>query len=202
MAIHNDVFKQQIWDFFCGDLDSCLAVSKVIQSKQPTQFKGGLNFTATLTIFSVIELTAGWWKGKEATTDIIASFIQQYFAKYYPRFKERVFAKKFYEVFRNGLSHQWSPKASGIAMDFTNSRLVEKSNINPNEEILVLNVPTFFNVTKQALEDYEKDLNKNVAMQSSFEARYKRIVGDDYKEMRILRAMLEKQDEQFNKSIN
>lgn len=197
MALHNSVFKQQIWDFFCGDLKSCLEVSKIVQSKQPSPFQGGLNFTAALAIFSVIELTAGWWKGTEATTDIIASFMQKYFAKYYPRFKDKAFAKKFYEVFRNGLSHQWSPKASGIAMDLNNNWLIEKSNINPNEDILVLNIPTFFTVTKQALTDYEKDIDDHQDIQNFFKARYEKIVKSDYVEMRVLREMLEKQNDQL-----
>ncbi|HZE87228.1 MAG TPA: hypothetical protein VE090_03395 [Methylomirabilota bacterium] len=195
MALHNDVFQQQIWDFFCNDLESCLTVSKLKQSNPNSPFKGGLNFTATLAIFSVIELAAGWWKGTEATNDIIASFIQNYLAKYYDRFNNKSFAKKFYEVFRNGLSHQWSPKASGVAMDFYKSWLVEKTSTNGQEEILLLNVPTFYYVTKQGLEDFEKDINTNEAMRKMFERRYSKIVDSDYKEMRILRGMLESQNE-------
>ena len=61
MALHNDVFKQQIWGFLCDDLESCLAVSQIVQFfPKNTIFKGGLNFTAALAIFSVIELAAGY----------------------------------------------------------------------------------------------------------------------------------------------
>jgi hypothetical protein len=189
MALHNDIFKQQIWEFFCNDLESCLTVSKLIQTNSASSFKGGLNFTATMAIFSVIELVAGWWKGTKPTNDIIASFIQNYFSKYYIRFNNKSLAKKFYEVFRNGLSHQWSPKASGIAMDFNNNWLVEKMPTNGQEEILALNVPTFYYLTKQVLSDYEKELNENEDMRKLFEERYKKIVDEDYKEMRILRNM-------------
>lgn len=195
MALHNNVFQQQIWDFFCDDLESCLTVSRLKQSNPDSPFKGGLNFTAILAIFSVIELTAGWWKGTEPTNEIIASFIQKYFAKYYARFSDKGFAKKFYEVFRNGLSHQWSPKASGVAMDFYRNWLLEKAGTNGQEEILVLNVPTFFTVTKQALADFENELNENEDMRKLFETRYNKIVEGDYVEMRILRSLLENKDE-------
>lgn len=195
MALHNDVFQQQIWDFFCGDLESCLTVSKLKQSNPNSPFKGGLNFTATLAIFSVIELCAGWWKGVEPTSDIIASFIQKYLSKYYVRFKDKNVSKKFYEVFRNGLSHQWSPKASGIAMDFYGNWLINKTDEIGQEEILLVNVPTFFNVTKQGLKDFEEELNENEDMRKLFEARYNKIVESDYKEMRILRDMVENQNE-------
>lgn len=189
MALHNDVFNQQIWDFFCNDLDSCLTVSKM--SRIPnSHFKGGLNFTSVLTIFSVIELAAGWWKGKEATHEIIADFIQEYFSKYYARFKNKSFAKKFYEVFRNGLSHQWSPKASGVAMDFFGNWLIEKGG-DGQEEILFLNVPIFYEITKRALKDFEKDLDENPNMRKLFDDRYNVIVEGDYKEMRVLRGMFE-----------
>ncbi|OGM09116.1 hypothetical protein A2Z67_05920 [Candidatus Woesebacteria bacterium RBG_13_36_22] len=192
MALHNDVFQQQIWDFFCGDLESCLIVSRIKQSNPNSPFKGGLNFTATLVIFSVIELASGWWKGTKATNDIIASFIQKYFSKHDKRFKDKSFAKKFYDVFRNGLSHQWSPKASGIAMDFNRNWLLEKANTGGQEEILFLNVPTFYYLTKQALEDFEKELNTNESVRKMFEKRYKKIIESDYKEMRILRNFLGK----------
>lgn len=195
MTLHNAVFKQQIWEFFCDDLESCLTVSKLKQSNPNTPFKGGLNFTATLAIFSVIELCAGWWKGTAPTSDIIASFIQKYLSKYYVRFKDKTLAKKFYEVFRNGLSHQWSPKASGVAMDFNGNWLINKTGEIGQEEILLLNVPTFYYVAKQGLEDFEKELNENEEMRKLFEARYSKIVEGDYKEMRILRGMLENQNE-------
>lgn len=172
MALHNDVFKQQIWEFFCDDLESCLTVSKLKQSNPQSPLKGGLNFTATLAIFSVIELCAGWWKGTEPTNDIIASFIQKYISKYYAGFEDKGVSKKFYEVFRNGLSHQWSPKASGIAMDFYGNWLINKlKSEGGQEDILLLNVPTFFYVTKQGLQDFERDLDDNEDMRKLFEAR-------------------------------
>lgn len=181
--------------FFCGDLESCLTVSKLKQSNPNSPFKGGLNFTATLAIFSVIELCAGWWKGVEPTNDIIASFIQKYLSKYYVRFKDKNVSKKFYEVFRNGLSHHWSPKASGVAMDFYGNWLINKAGDVGQEEILLVNVPTFFNVTKQGLKDFENELNENEDMRKLFEARYSKIIDSDYKEMRILRGILENQNE-------
>lgn len=194
MALHNDVFKQQIWEFFCDDLESCLTVSKMARVPN-SHFKGGLNFTAVLTIFSVIELAAGWWKGKESTHEIIADFIQKYQSKYYKGFENKSFVKKFYGVFRNGLSHQWSPKASGIAMDFYGNWFIDKGGEEGQEEILFLNVPVFYEITKKALRDFEKDLDDNVDMRKLFENRYKVIVDGDYREMRILRDMLEKQNE-------
>ena len=193
MALHNDVFKQQIWEYFCGDLESCLNVSKLKQTKLNSEFKGGLNFTATLVIFSVIELCAGWWKGIEPTNDIIAAFIQKYLSKYYLKFKNKNLSKKFYEVFRNGLSHQWSPKASGVAMDFSDNWLINKFKTN-GEDILVLNVPTFFYITRQGLTDFEEELDQDKTKQKLFEVRYSTIVNSDYKEMRILRYMLEKDE--------
>jgi len=190
MALHNDVFRQQIWEFFCNDLDSCLLVSKIIQSGKTSPFKGGLNFTALLAIFSVIELASGWWEGKEPTQETVANFIQKYFSKYEPRFSDQVLAKKFYNVFRNGLSHQWSPKAGGVAMDFAHDWLLEIISTNGSESIIALNVPKFYQITKSALTDYEHDLDDKADQRLNFEKRYNCIVESDYKEMRKVREML------------
>ena len=192
MALHNDVFRQQIWDFFCGDLQSCLCVSAIKQQSQTECcFKGGLNFTSALVIFSVIELASGWYKGKEPTTETVAEFFYEYFSEYYSPFKDKNFSKKFYGVFRNGLSHQWSPKASGIAMDFSADWFIKKVKYG-SEEILMLNIPIFFKWTKLALKKFENDLDSKQVLRDSFEKRYKVIVDSDYKEMRVLRDMLKK----------
>lgn len=187
MALHNDVFRQQIWKFFSDDLTSCLTVSKFMQSGDD-RFKGGLNFTACLATFSVIEFMTGFYVSKKPTTDDIALFLGKYLAKYWEQVSNKSFAKKFYEVFRNGVSHQWSPKASGISMDFENEWILRK--IIPQgftEEILDLNIPSFYTAIINALKDFEKDLDYSPSLRRNFEARYNKLVENDYLEMRILR---------------
>lgn len=191
MALHNNVFKQQIWEFFCDDLDSCLLVSKLKQSGD-RRFRGGLNFTACLAIFSAIEFLSGFLAGREPTSDDIAVFLQKYFGKYWERMNSKSFSKKFYEVFRNGLSHQWSPKASGVAMDFYNDWILRKEKPPSfSEEILTLNIPRFYEVTKKAFKDYEVNLDKKSDFRTKFEERYNKLVESDYMEMRILRKYLD-----------
>lgn len=185
MALHNDVFKQQIWEFFCDDLDSCLLVSKLKQSGD-TRFRGGLNFTACLTIFSVIEMCSGYYKGEGTNSDTVADFLTEYFSKYFDSFKDRNFSKLFYTVFRHGLSHQWSPKASAIDMNFQDSYFLKKVKTE-NEEILFLNVPDFYEYTKKTIKDFEEDLDKNENLRTIFKQRYDQVVGLDYQQMRILR---------------
>ena len=188
MALHNDVFKQQIWEFFCDDLETCLTVSKLKQSGD-SRFKGGLNFTACLTIFSVIEMCSGYYKGKDTNSDTVADFLTKYFSKYFNVFKDKIFSKQFYVVFRHGLSHQWSPKASAIDMNFTDNYFLKKVKTN-SEEILFLNIPIFYAYTKAALKDYEDDLNRNDNLRNLFEQRYNQIVSFDYQQMRTLREKL------------
>lgn len=188
MALHNDVFKDQIWKFFCDDLESCLLVSKLKQAGDG-RFKGGLNFTACLTIFSVIELCSSYYKGKDSDVNTVTDFLIKYFFKYYDKFNSKYFSREFYRVFRNGLSHQWSPKASAIDMNFTNNYFLKKVKTE-NEEILYLNIPDFYQLTKNALQDFEKDLNSNSNLRIVFEKRYNQILNIDYKQMRTLRSKL------------
>lgn len=188
MALHNDVFRQQIWEFFCDDLDSCLLVSRLKQSGD-TRFKGGLNFTACLTIFSVIEMCSSYYKGRNSDTNTVSDFLAKYFSKYFDKFNERDFARYFYVVFRHGLSHQWSPKASAIDMNFIDNYFLKKVKTE-SEEILFLNIPTFYGYAKGALKDYENDLNSDDKLRNLFEQRYNQIVSFDYQQMRALRGKL------------
>lgn len=188
MALHNDVFKQQIWEFFRDDLESCLTVSKLKQSGD-SRFKGGLNFTACLTIFSVIEMCSGYYKEGNSNSDTVADFLTTYFSTHFDGFKDRSFSKQFYVVFRHGLSHQWSPKASAIDMNFADSYFLKKVNTG-SEEILFLNIPIFYKYTKAALKDYENDLDNHKDLKDKFERRYNHIVDLDYQQMRVLRNSL------------
>lgn len=187
MALHNDVFRQQIWEFFCNDLDSCLEVSRILQSCQynNTLFKGSLNFTASLAVFSVINLAANFYFGKESTTDDIAFFLKRYFGKYYSYLKNKPFCKQFYVVFRHGLSHQFSPKAASIAMDFHDTWILK---FDGTPELLpYLNIPAFYDITKKALGDFEHDLDNDKKLQTNFKTRYNHLIKIDYKKMRKLR---------------
>lgn len=186
MALHNDVFKQQIWEFFCDDLDSCLLVSKLKQSGD-TRFKGGLNFTSCLTIFTVIELCSGYFKGTDSNSNTVADFFVRYFSKYYAKFKDKEFSKQFYYIFRHGLAHQWSPKASAIDMNFEDNYFLRKV-LGQSEEIIFLNVPDFYEYTKKALKDYEVELDNEEAPRELFKKRYDQIVSLDYEQMRVLRS--------------
>src|SRR5579862_2528532 len=112
MALHNDVFKQQVWEWFCDDLESCLLVSKKLQLGDK-EFNGGTNFPACLTIFAVIEMAAAYYAGRtddsNLTNDAV-KFLTKYFAMYDSRFEDPRFTRGFYLVFRHGLVHQWAPK--------------------------------------------------------------------------------------------
>lgn len=165
---HRGVFDQQIYEFFQDDINSCLAVARIKQSDpSQTDFSGGLNFTAALVILSVIEMMAAYYTGVvedgrgkllPANSDKVADFMVTYFGKYYSKFKNVDYCKEFFKIFRHGLSHQWSPKRSGVAMDFSNSAvIVVQKNLEGND-VPILNIPPFFEITMKALKDYDQDL--------------------------------------------
>jgi len=187
MFLHSKVFKEQIWAFFCDDLETCLSICKLKQDYNI--FKGGLNFTACLVIFSVIELCAGYYIGKDSDPDKVSDFLVKYFSRYFSKFNDKNFAKSFYSVFRNGLSHQWSPKASAIDMNFSDNYFI-KTIPNNNREIPSLNVPIFYQFTKKALKDYENDLNNNDELRKLFEKRYNEIINIDNTQMEILKKQI------------
>lgn len=191
MTVHNQVLQQQVWEFFCNDLDSCIEVSKdTQQNKSLSRFKGGLNFTAALTIFSVLEFISSFYLNSEPSSSTFAKFLSKYGSRYFDKFSNENLSKKLYEVFRNGLSHQWSPKGSGIAMDIEGDWLVSKQR-SGEEEILALNIPTFYELAKLAIKDYEAEMDNNDALQQNFNKRYKKVVREDFMHMRILRDMLD-----------
>jgi hypothetical protein len=179
----------QIWEWFCNDIDSCLTVSHDLQAQgDASTFRGGLNFPAALTMFAVIELMAGYHAGKKPGSKEIAGFVGKYVGKYYPKLADEQVAKKWYEVFRNGLSHQWSPKFGGVAMDFAQPDVFVFLQVG-TEKIPYLIVPKLFYFIKAALRDYEADLNSNVALRSNFKKRYEELVSCDRKAMESLRRL-------------
>lgn len=165
---HRGVFDQQIYEFFQDDINSCLAVSKIKQST-PAQlnFPGGLNFTAALAILSVIEMMSAYYAGVTendggkllpASAGQVANFMVKYFGKYYTKFQDVNYCKEFFKIFRHGLSHQWSPKRSGVAMDFYSSAIIVVQKNTEGNDVPFLNIPPFFEITMKALKDYDQDL--------------------------------------------
>lgn len=198
MSVHKIVFRDQIWSFFQNDLVSCLNVSRIkqiLQLKDGSEcFPGGLNFSAALVIFCIIEMLAAYFKGittdpkgfvKNATNDEVAEFMCKYFSRHDPLFSDCERAKQFYIVFRHGLVHQWSPKGGGVAMDF---KLGSVYGLTP-DGIMCLNVPAFYNLTIKAIKDYENDLDRGNYV-TEFETRYQIIVLKDGQEMNELKQLL------------
>lgn len=192
MALHNNVFNQQIWEWFCNDMDSCILVSTDLQKKGiKSKFSGGINFPAALACFSVIELMASYYAGKKkAGNEDIAEFISKYIGRYYPKLKSKTIAKKWYEVFRNGLSHQWAPKFGGVSMDTGSQEIfVFLIPTEGREEIPYLVVPKLFYVMCDALKDFEHDLDTDEKLRKKFEKRYENIMREDKKVMGLFRDM-------------
>jgi hypothetical protein len=176
MTLHTAVFKQQIWGFFSNDMDSCLLVSKdILIKKNGSKFTGGLNFTAALTVLSVVDMCASYYVGKEAGLNDIAEFMKKYFLPYDPLFNYTTFSKKVYEIFRNGLSHQWSPKMSGVSMDFNEKKWI----VFVRGETPILNIPSFLKIVKMGFKSYETDLDNNSRLRDLFETRYNKIINQD-----------------------
>lgn len=182
MALHNDVFREQVWEFFCNDIESCLEVSREVQNSRAdntrSKFKGGLNFTAATAIFAVIDFCSGFNKGSEASSNDVALFMSEYFKSYDTLFENLELSKQFYNVFRNGLSHQWSPKASGVSMDFNNDHVVV---FVGSEYVPSLNVPSFYNVVVNGLKDFESRLDQDQLAAERFSRRYNQLILHDHR---------------------
>jgi hypothetical protein len=109
MALHNDVFKQQIWGLFCDDLEPCLVAAQIAQFfPQNNILKSDLTFTTALAVFSFIEFAAG-------------------------------FAIDF--------RRDWALRVAEGRQD--------------SERIPVLNIPSFFQITKNLLRDFKADRDKS-----------------------------------------
>lgn len=191
MSLHKLVFNQQIWNFFKWDIESCLRVVKMRSAfdlkNGDNILPGGLNFTAALVIFCVIEMMTGYYKGKLLpSSDDVTDFLAKYFSKYESLFSNKEFSKRFYEVFRHGLVHEWSPKWSAVGMDFSSIESIGILKITDNREIVALNVPIFYDITIKALNDYEKDLD-NGCYVSEFKKRYNEAIKKDSEEMELLK---------------
>ncbi len=187
---HNEILKQQIWEWFVNDLKSCFEASRASQA-QNKLFPGGLCFPAAMTIFSVLEMVTGYYTGKDPCRSSVASFISKYMGKYCPQLENTSIVDKWYEVFRNGLTHQWSPKAGGVAMNPLSSEIFIFTS-NGNEEIPILIVPTFFEIFKKALKDYEYDLDSEEVLREKFKKRHNQLMANDFKVMRSFRALWSK----------
>lgn len=187
MSLHNEIFKIQVWKYFCNDIDSCIEVSKEIKNGNNSRFKGGLNYTSALAIFSVIDMMSGYFSGtKNVNSNISASFLVKYLSKYEENFKEKIFAKKFYEIFRHGLSHDWQPKYSGVSM-YSSKMIVY---IDEKEDVPVLAIPTFYENIKKALKDYENDLNNDKKLQDLFIKRYNVVNKQNKEEIDVFKKYL------------
>jgi hypothetical protein len=133
---------------------------------------------------------AGYYKGKiDPSTDDVADFFIKYFSPHESLFKSKDFSVQFFKVFRHGLAHQWSPKASAVAMNF-NSKDSFYFILGNSTELPCLNIPAFYKLTKKALRDYENDLN-NEKYIKEFRKRYERVIEIDYREMNKLKSMFQ-----------
>jgi hypothetical protein len=152
-----------------------------------SRFKGALYFPAALTLFAAIELAASYYAKTKSTSDRAAEFVSKYIGRYSPKLADKTIAKKWYDVFRNGLSHQWSPKAGGVGVFQCPEVFIFFSQGGPDEKIPYLNVPALFDALKLALHDYETDLDSDVILRSNFECRHKVLESTDRNRMRDFR---------------
>lgn len=195
MSAYKRFFEQEINDFYKNDLSSCLEVSRLKQQgNDQKSFPGGLNFTAGLAIFCVLEMTTSFFKGKvkkknggmeESSADDVADFLIKYFSPFCNIFSNREFSKKFYEVFRHGLVHEFSPKASAIAMDFSYEEPIGLV-LDNDEDLMTINIPKFFEISLKAYSLYERDLDSGQFIKE-FDKHYLAMIDNDYREMRTLR---------------
>lgn len=191
MSAYKGFFNQSIREFFYGDIESCMEVSKRKQHRDAFFSNiGGLNFTAGLVIFCIIEMLAGFFKGKDfPNSDDVSEFLKKYFATHNRLFENIDICKKFYEVFRHGLVHEWSPKACSVDMNFNDNYLLKTVLGEGGKEILQINIPTFFKLTKKAFADYERDLDSGFYIEE-FDTRYNSTIEKDYAEMEDLKKLL------------
>jgi hypothetical protein len=181
---YKSVFSHQIWDYFVNDIESCFKASRAAQDSN--NGKGGLNFAAALVILSVLDFCSGFYVGKvQPSTDEVAEFMSKYLSDD-DLFKTKAFNKNFYKVFRHGLAHQWSPKGSGVAIDFNKSEILIIDN-----ELPVLNVPPFFNLVCKGLKKYEIELGENKTLNTNFSHRLDEIYRIDGSEAIRLKELLE-----------
>ncbi len=188
--VYTQVFRDQVWGFYVNDMEACRQATINAQSGGVL---GGQNFTAALLTLSVIDFCTGFFKGKTKRADgrpemttagDVAEFMSKYFTGY-EKFKEIDFCKKFYQVFRHGLAHSWSPKGSGIGMDLTATEIVWL-----HGDIPILEVIPFYELTKQALKLYENDLGKDEDLNHKFIKRLEYLNDNDAAEAQTLRDMI------------
>ena len=139
-------------------------------------------------------MMAGYYKGKtHPSTEDVADFFVKYFSPHEPLFKDKDFAEQFFKVFRHGLAHQWSPKAAAVAMNFNRQESFYYIQ-GDSTDLPCLNIPPFYKLTKQALKDYETDLN-NEKYIAEFNKRQEAVLERDYKEMEKLKKILPPDDD-------
>lgn len=185
------VFRDQVWSFYVDDMEACRQATINAQSGGAL---GGQNFTAALLTLSVIDFCVGYFKGKTANTNGIpattsAKDVAEFMAKYFtadPRFSNQAFGEKFYQVFRHGLAHSWSPKGAGVGMDLHTTNILEVDRAGN----IILQVLPFYDLTKGALKKYETDLGVDQTLNDNFMKRYRHLVTNDQAEANALKLLL------------
>lgn len=185
--IHKKVFELQIWDYFENDINSCFTAAR---NAQDNGGKGGQNFTAATIIFTVLDFCAGFYHGKtepklSLNAREVAEFITKYLGARDEMFRNPALTLKFYEVFRHGLIHQWSPKFAGVAMEFNSDEILYEQ-----RGVVCLNVPPFFKLVSLALQDFERDLDGSKEAREKFERRLSAISTQDAQEVVALKELL------------
>ena len=193
-SVYQLIFAEQIWGYFVADMDSCFRSAKNAQiRKYNDKGHGGQNFTAALLILSVIDFCTGYLMGKtrqnngspELTkADDVAVFMSRYFVDF-PRFKDKFFSKQFYQVFRHGLAHSFSPKACGIGMNLNATEIFSIQNGTP-----VLEVKPFYELTIKAIKKYEEELGLNHELNDNFMKRFNYLIDRDKFEGQKFKAIL------------
>lgn len=184
------VFEELIDSFYINDMESCFEAARRRETEKEL-FPGGLNFTTALAIFALIDVLAGLYTGKVQTTaNDVASFMTKYFSKYNSFFSSQPQSVKFYEVFRHGLAHEWSPKHSAVGMTFEGGSPVG-SVVAEGRKIPAINVPSLYALSILAIRDYRKDLENGKHL-AEFQKRYDEQQARDRIEMERLLVDIEK----------
>lgn len=151
-------FDKYIYAWMCRDIKICV--------------DNNANFGAMTLMCCGIDFLGSLAYDADDSKKRFKDFVKEYFDKKYGRFRDIL-----YDVYRNGVVHQYFPKQNASVAGKEQNR-ESHLKLSQDKSHIVIHAGCFFDDFKKAIEKYQKHINSSQKLQSDFNKRTKKLLSE------------------------